>query len=82
MEDMQQDILTEEDLLEKQRKLEEKEEELKIKESKLKKAEDRISKAKYGLYDRIDVSVGTMDKIIAVLGILLLISLFAGIFLK
>ena len=82
MEEKERELLTEEALLERQRALEQKEEELKKKESVLQKAEEKIAKAKFGIYDRIDVSVGTMDKIIFVLGTLLVIAVFVGIFLK
>ncbi|MBQ7084493.1 MAG: hypothetical protein IJM95_04510, partial [Anaerotignum sp.] len=58
------------------------EEELQIKESKLQKIEEKITKTKHGIYDRIDVSVATMDKIIVVLGALLVIAVFAGVFLQ
>ena len=81
MEEMKKERLTEEELLEKQRELEAREEELQIKESKLQKMEEKITKTKHGIYDRIDVSVATMDKIIVVVGGLLVIALFAGIFL-
>ena len=73
------EILTAEELEEKQRKLEERERELDEKESTLHKAEDRIAKAKYSLYDRIDVSLGTMNKVVAVLAIALVIALIIGI---
>ena len=69
MEEKERELLTEEALLERQRALEQ-------------KAEEKIAKTKHGIYDRIDVSVGTMDKIIFVLGTLLVIAVFAGIFLK
>ena len=82
MEELKKERLTEEALLAKQRELEAREEELQRKESKLQKIEDKITKAKHGMYDRIDVSVATMDKIIAVVGGLLLIAVFAGVFLK
>ena len=81
MEELKKERLTEEELLEKQRELEEREEKLQMKESKLQKLEDKITKTKHGMYDRIDVSVATMDKIIIVVGGLLVIALFAGIFL-
>lgn len=76
------ELLTEEELLEKQRELEAKEEELQRKESKLQKIEDKIAKTKHGIYDRIDVSVATMDKIIIVVGALLVIAVFVGIFMQ
>lgn len=82
MEEKERELLAEEALLERQRALEQKEEELKKKESVLQKAEEKIAKTKFGIYDRIDVSVGTMDKIIFVLGTLLVIAVFVGIFLK
>lgn len=82
MEENRKERLTEDELLAKQRELEAKEEELQMKENKLQKMEDRITKTKHGIYDRIDVSVATMDKIIIVVGGLLVIALFAGIFLK
>ena len=82
MEEKERELLTEEALLERQRALEQKEEELKKKESVLQKAEEKIAKTKHGIYDRIDVSVGTMDKIIFVLSTLLVIAVFAGIFLN
>ena len=82
MEEMKKGRLTEEELLEKQRELEAREEELQIKESKLQKIEEKITKTKHGIYDRIDVSVATMDKIIVVLGALLVIAVFAGVFLQ
>ena len=82
MEELKKERLTEEELLAKQRELEAREEALQRKESKLQKIEDKITKTKHGMYDRIDVSVATMDKIIAVVGGLLLIAVFAGIFLK
>ncbi|MBR2383876.1 MAG: hypothetical protein IKA89_09110 [Anaerotignum sp.] len=44
--------------------------------------EEKITKTKHGIYDRIDVSVATMDKIIVVVGGLLVIAVFAGIFLQ
>ena len=68
MEERKKERLTEEELLEKQRELEAREEELQIKESKLQKMEEKITKTKHGIYDRIDVSVATMDKIIVVVG--------------
>ena len=80
-EEMRKEPMTEEELLAKQRELEEKEAALQQKESKLQKIEDKITNAKHGIYDRIDVSVATMDKIIAVVGGLLIIAVFAGIFL-
>ena len=82
MEERKKERLTEEELLEKQRELEAREEELQIKESKLQKMEEKITKTKHGIYDRIDVSVATMDKIIVVVGGLLVIALFVGIFLQ
>lgn len=82
LEELKKERLTEEALLAKQRELEAREEALQRKESKLQKIEDKITKTKHGMYDRIDVSVATMDKIIAVVGGLLLIAVFAGIFLK
>ena len=82
MEEIRKERLTEEELLAKQRELEAREEELQIKESKLQKMEDKITKTKHGIYDRIDVSVATMDKIIVVIGGLLVIAVFAGIFLQ
>ena len=82
LEERKKKRLTEEELLAKQHELEEREEELQRKESKLQKIEDKITKTKHGMYDRIDVSVATMDKIIAVVGGLLILAVFAGIFLK
>lgn len=78
-ENKSKEILTAEELEEKQRQLEEREKELDEKESVLHKAEDRITKAKYNLYDRIDVSLGTMNKVVAVIAIALVIALIAGI---
>ncbi len=80
-EDVKKERMTEEELLAKQRELEAKEEALQAKESKLQKLEDKITSTKHGIYDRIDVSVATMDKIIMVVGGLLVIAVFAGIFL-
>lgn len=74
-----QENLTVEELEEKQRRLEERERELDEKASKLHKAEDAIAKAKYSLYDRIDVSLGTMNKVVAVLAVSLVIALVVGI---
>ncbi len=82
LEEIKKERLTEEELLAKQRELEAKEEELQAKESKLQKMEDKITKTKHSMYDRIDVSVATMDKIIVVVGGLLIIAVFAGIFLQ
>lgn len=82
MEERKKKRLTEEELLAKQHELEAREEELQRKESKLQKIEDKITKTKHGIYDRIDVSVATMDKIIVVVGGLLVIALFAGVFLQ
>ena len=73
--------MTEEELLAKQRELEAREEALRSKESKLQKMEEKITRTKHGIYDKIDVSVATMDKIILVVGSLLVIAVFAGIFL-
>ena len=80
-EESRKERLTEEELLAKQKELEEREEALQRKESKLQKMEDKITKTKHSMYDRIDVSVATMDKIIFVVGGLLILALFAGIFL-
>lgn len=80
-EEIKKERMTEAELLAKQRELEVKEEELQAKESKLQKIEDKITKTKHGIYDRIDVSVATMDKIIMVVGGVLVIAVFAGIFL-
>lgn len=63
--------LSAEALEQKQQELEAKERELAEKESTIKKAEERIAKAKYNLYDKIDVSLGTMDKVIGVVAIAL-----------
>lgn len=82
MEEQKKERLTEAELLQKQKELEAREEELQAKESKLKKMEDKITKSKHGIYDRIDVSVATMDKIILTIGVLLVIALFTGIFLQ
>ncbi|WMI80988.1 hypothetical protein [Anaerotignum sp. MB30-C6] len=57
------------ELEEKQQELEAKERELAEKESMIKKAEECMTKAKYNLYDKIDVSLGTMDKIISVVAL-------------
>lgn len=74
--------LTPEALEEKQRELEEKEKALGKKESLLKKAEENITKKKHNLYSKIDVSLNTMDRVIAVLAIAAVMVLFVGMFLK
>lgn len=82
MEELKKERLTEEELLAKQQELEEREEKLQLKENKLQKMEEKITNAKHSMYDRIDVSVATMDKIIFVIGALLLLAVIVGVFLQ
>ncbi len=63
----------------KQQELELKEKELSEKESMIKKAEERIAKAKYNLYDKIDVSLGTMDKVIGIVALALVAAILYAI---
>lgn len=67
------------ELEQKERALAEKEEELAQKESMIQKAEERITNAKYSLYDRIDVSLGTMDRVIAILAFVLVAAILYAI---
>lgn len=68
-----------EDLEQRAKELEEREKELEEKENKLKKAEDKIVRAKYNLYERIDVSLETMNKIVVILAAALAIAVLVGI---
>ena len=68
-----------EDLEQRDKELEEREKELEEKENKLKKAEDKISRAKYNLYEHIDVSLETMNKIVVILAVALAIAVVVGI---
>lgn len=61
--------------------LKSKEEELVVKENKLKEKEEEVNKRfRYKLYDRINVSLRTMDTIIAVLVAVLIILVIYGIY--
>jgi|GEM_PF-861442 len=72
-------IISAEVLERKQQELELKEKELSEKESMIKKAEERIAKAKYNLYDKIDVSLGTMDKVIGIVALALVAAILYAI---
>lgn len=65
-------ILSSAALEEKQQELETKERALAEKESLIKKAEERIAKTKYNLYDKIDVSLDTMNKVVGVVALSLI----------
>ncbi|WP_352400323.1 hypothetical protein [Anaerotignum sp.] len=71
--------LSAEVLEQKQQEIELKEKELAEKESMIKKAEDRIAKAKYNLYDKIDVDLSTMDKMIGVVALALVAAILYAI---
>lgn len=72
-------ILSAEELEQKQQELEARERELAEKESLIKKAEEHITKAKYSLYDKIDVSLGTMDKVIGVVALALVAAIIYAV---
>lgn len=72
--------LSMEELERKQEELKMKEKELNEKESLLKKAEENITKGKHNLYDKIEVSLGTLDKIIGVLVICLIVVIMYAVF--
>ena len=76
---MEERRLSEEELLRKEQELEKKEKELKKKESMICKAEEKILHTKFDIYSRIDVSLATMDKIIAVSVVLIIIAIIAGV---
>ncbi len=71
--------LNQEELQQRMQELEQREKVLEEKESKLKKAEDRITKAKYNLYERIDVSLNTMNIVVAVISLALVAAIVIGI---
>lgn len=71
--------LNQEELHQRMQELEEREKALEEKESKLQKAEDRITRAKYNLYERIDVSLNTMNIVVAVIAIALVVAIVVGI---
>lgn len=71
--------LKEQELAQKEQELAEKEKELAQKESMIQKAEERITNAKYSLYDRIDVSLGTMNRVVTILTVVLVVAILYGI---
>jgi len=74
--------LSEEELLNKQMELEEKEQQLGKKERELSILEAAVTGAKYNMYDKINVSLKTMDYAIIVLGIALAIALVAAFVMR
>ena len=70
--------LSEEELLKKQKELEEREQRLGKKERELSILEATVTGAKYNIYDKINVSLKTMDYVIMVLGIALALALAAA----
>ncbi|MGE4214076.1 MAG: hypothetical protein AB7E42_04770 [Anaerotignaceae bacterium] len=74
--------LSEERLLNKQMELEEKEQQLGKKEKELSILEAAVTGAKYNMYDKINVSLKTMDYVIIVLGVALVIALAAAFIMR
>ena len=70
--------IDEEALLLKQRELEEKEKQLEEKEKNIRGIEAKILTMKHGLYDKIDVSLKTRDKIIFAIVAALIVALAAA----
>ena len=64
---------------EKEAQLDQKEAELKEREQKLSILEAAVTGAKYNLYDRIKVSVRTMDIFIAVVAVALVVAIIAAV---
>lgn len=80
--DESKDSLSQEELQQRMQELEDREKALDEKESKLQKAEDKLTRAKYNLYEHIDVSLHTMNIIVAVIAVALVIAILVGIFYK
>ncbi|MEA5083894.1 MAG: hypothetical protein VB018_07020 [Lachnospiraceae bacterium] len=74
--------LSEEELLKKQMELEAKEQHLDKKERELSVLEAAVTGAKYNIYDKINVSLKTMDYAIIVLGVALALALVAAFVMR
>ncbi|MDD3569926.1 MAG: hypothetical protein PHY44_02350 [Lachnospiraceae bacterium] len=74
--------LSEEELLKKQMELEAKEQHLDKKERELSVLEAAVTGAKYNIYDKINVSLKTMDYVIMVLGGALALALVAAFIMR
>lgn len=70
--------LSEEELLRKQEELEQREYQLGKKERELSILEATVTGAKYNIYDKINVSLKTMDYVIIILVIALVLAVFAA----
>lgn len=74
--------LSEEELIKKQMELEAKEQHLDKKERELSVMEAAVTGAKYNIYDKINVSLKTMDYVIIVLGATLVLALVAAFVMR
>lgn len=74
--------LSEDELIKKQMELEEKEQHLDKKEKELSILEAAVTGAKYNMYDKINVSLKTMDYVIMVLGAALVLALVAAFVMR
>ena len=75
-------ILSEEELLKKQMELEAKERHLNKKERELSVLEAAVTGAKYNIYDKINVSLKTMDYVIMVLVSALVLAVAAAFVMR
>lgn len=75
-------ILSEDELIKKQMELEAKEQHLDKKEKELSILEAAVTGAKYNMYDKINVSLKTMDYVIMVLGAALVLAVVAAFVMR
>lgn len=68
-----------EELEQRMQELEEREKALEEKESELKQKESKFTGAKYNLYSHINVSLKTMNIVVAVIAIALVLAIVAGV---
>lgn len=68
-----------EDLEQRLQALEERERALEEKETELKQRESKFTGAKYNLYSRINVSLKTMNIVVAVIAVALVVAIAAGV---
>lgn len=76
---MEHNRLTEEELAAREAELEQREREVEIKEKKLNTIDDKVVGMKESIYSHINVSLKTMDRIIAVLAVILVACIIFGI---
>ncbi len=67
------------ELEQRQKELDEREKQLEEKENQLKQKENKLTMVKYNLYEKINVSLHTMNIVVAVIAIALMVAIVVGV---